>query len=51
MGPCFQGGTEVTPIKPFVKARGKSVADQLDRKSEGKTINLAFEDANFNPSN
>jgi len=39
MGPGFQGGTAVTPIKPFVAARGKSVADQLEGKSEGKTIN------------
>lgn len=42
MGPGFQGGTAVTPIKPFVKARAKSVADQLDGKSEGKTISPGF---------
>ena len=36
MGPGFQGGTEVTPIKPFATARAKSVADQIDGKSEGK---------------
>ena len=42
MGPGFQGGTEVTPIKPFVKARAKSVADQLEGKSEGKTISPGF---------
>jgi spore coat protein H len=42
MGPGFQGGTEVTPVKPFVTARAKSVADQLDGKSEGKTINPGF---------
>ena len=42
MGPGFQGPTEVTPIKPFVKARNKSVADQLEGKSEGKTINPGF---------
>lgn len=42
MGPGFQGKTEVTPIKPFVKARTKSVADQLDGKSEGKLINPGF---------
>jgi spore coat protein H len=42
MGPGFQGGTEVTPIKPFVTARHKSVSDQLDGKSEGKTINPGF---------
>lgn len=41
MGPGFQGGTPVTPIKPFVIARAKSVADQLEGKSEGKTINPA----------
>jgi len=39
MGPGFQGGTDVTPIKPFVKARARSVADQLEGKSDGKTIN------------
>jgi spore coat protein CotH len=39
MGPGFQGGTAVTPIKPFVNARAKSVADQLEGKSDGKTIN------------
>jgi len=38
MGPGFQGGTSVTPIKPFVKARAKAVADQLEGKSEGKNI-------------
>jgi spore coat protein H len=42
MGPGFQGATVVTPIKPFVKARNKSVADQLEGKSEGKTINPGF---------
>ena len=42
MGPGFQGGTEVTPIKPFVKARALSVADQLDGKSQGKRINPGF---------
>ena len=42
MGPGFQGGTEVTPIKPFVKARARSVADQLDGKSEGKAISPGF---------
>lgn len=42
MGPGFAGGTEVTPIKPFVKARVKSVADQLEGKSEGKTMNPGF---------
>jgi spore coat protein H len=42
MGPGFQGGTEVTPIKPFVKARAKSVADQLEDKSEGRTLNPGF---------
>ena len=39
MGPGFQGGTAVTPIKAFVTARAKSVADQLEGKSDGKTIN------------
>ena len=39
MGPGFPRETDVTPIKPFVKSRTKSVADQLDDKSEGKTIN------------
>jgi spore coat protein CotH len=42
MGPGFAGGTVVTPIKPFVQARAKSVADQLEGKSEGKTINPGF---------
>jgi len=42
MGPGFQGGTEVTPIKGFVTARSRSVADQLDGKSEGMTINPGF---------
>jgi len=42
MGPGFQGSTAVTPIKAFVKARNKSVADQLDGKSQGKTINPGF---------
>ena len=42
MGPGFQGGTAVTPIKPFVKARAKSVADQLARRSKGETINPGF---------
>jgi hypothetical protein len=42
MGPGFQGGTEVTPIKPFVSARNQSVADQLEGKSQGKTINPGF---------
>src|SRR5204863_229802 len=38
MGPGFQGGTAVTPINPFVKARAKSVADQLEGRSKGDTI-------------
>jgi spore coat protein H len=42
MGPGFQGGTEVTPLKVFVTARAKSVADQLDGNSQGKTINPGF---------
>ena len=42
MGPGFSGGTEVTPIKPFVKARVQSVADQLEGKSAGKTISPGF---------
>ncbi len=42
MGPGFQGGTEVIPIKPFVQARRKSVADQLEGRSEGTTINPGF---------
>ena len=42
MGPGFHGGTAVTPIKPFVKARAKSVADQLERRSKGETINPGF---------
>jgi spore coat protein CotH len=42
MGPGFQGGTAVTPIKPFVKARAKSVADQLEGRSKGETINPGF---------
>jgi spore coat protein CotH len=42
MGPGFQGGTEVTPIKPFVRARASSVAEQLEGKSEGKTISPGF---------
>ena len=42
MGPGFQGPTEVTPIKAFVRARHKAVADQLEGKSEGKTINPGF---------
>jgi spore coat protein H len=42
MGPGFAGGTEVTPIKPFVKARVQSVADQLEGKSEGKAISPGF---------
>lgn len=42
MGPGFGSGTAVKPIKAFVGARGKSVADQLEGKSEGKTINPGF---------
>ena len=42
MGPGYQGGTEVTPIKPFAQARVKSVADQLEGQSEGRTINPGF---------
>jgi spore coat protein CotH len=42
MGPGFQGGTAVTPIKPFVKARAKSVADQLEGRSKGETISPGF---------
>jgi spore coat protein H len=38
MGPGFQGGSEVTPIVPFVKARANAVAEQLEGKSEGTTI-------------
>jgi len=37
--PCLN---DTEPIKGFVKARGKSVADQLNGKSEGKTINPGF---------
>ncbi|MCW5552190.1 MAG: CotH kinase family protein [Verrucomicrobiae bacterium] len=39
MGPGFQGGTVVTPIKPFVMARAKSVADQLAGQADPKTTN------------
>jgi spore coat protein H len=42
MGPGFGRGTTVKPIKPFVRARYESVADQLDGKMEGKTINPGF---------
>jgi spore coat protein H len=42
MGPGFQGGSAVTPIVPFVKARAKAVADQLAGKSEGTTIEPGF---------
>lgn len=42
MGPGFQGPTEVTPVKAFVKARHKSVAEQLEGKSEGKAIDPGF---------
>jgi len=42
MGPGFQGGTAVAPIKPFVKGRVKSVADQLEGKTNGQTINSGF---------
>jgi spore coat protein H len=42
MGPGFEGGTAVTPIKPFVKACAKSVADQLEGKLDGKTIGPGF---------
>ena len=42
MGPGFAGGTDVIPIKPFVKARAKSVADQLEGKSERKSITPGF---------
>ena len=42
MGPGFQGGTAVAPIKPFVKGRVKSVADQLEGKTNGQTINPGF---------
>jgi spore coat protein H len=42
MGMGFNGGVAVNPIKPFVTARVKSVADQLEGKSEGKTINPGF---------
>jgi spore coat protein CotH len=33
MGPGFQGGSEVTPIKPFVEARTKAVAESKWRGS------------------
>jgi hypothetical protein len=42
MGPGFQGGTEVTPIKPFVAARAKAVAQQLAGKSDGTILNPGF---------
>ena len=42
MGPGFQGGTAVTPIKPFVKARNQAVADQLEGKSKGMILNPGF---------
>lgn len=42
MGPGFAGGTAVTPIKPFVKARAKCVAAQLEGKSEGQSISSGF---------
>jgi spore coat protein H len=42
MGPGFNGGVAVTPIKPFVTGRARSVADQLEGKAEGKTINSGF---------
>lgn len=42
MGPGFNGGVAVKPIKPFVTTRARSVADQLDGKTEGKTINPGF---------
>lgn len=42
MGPGFQGGTPVTPIKTFVDRRTKSVAAQLEGKSEGATITPGF---------
>jgi hypothetical protein len=42
MGPGFGSGTAVAPIKPFVKARGIAVGDQLEGKTEGKTINPGF---------
>ena len=42
MGPGFDRGVEVAPIKPFVTARVKSVADQLEGKAEGKTISSGF---------
>lgn len=42
MGPGFNGSVAVTPIKPFVKARVKSVADQLEGKSKGETISPGF---------
>jgi spore coat protein H len=42
MGPGFGSGASVAPIKPFVKARAKAVADQLEGKSDGSTINPGF---------
>jgi hypothetical protein len=42
MGPGFNGGVAVAPIKSFVTARARSVAAQLDGKSQGKTINSGF---------
>ncbi len=42
MGPGFNGGVAVKPIKPFATARARSVADQIDGKSEGKTISPGF---------
>ncbi len=42
MGPGFQGGTAVRPIKAFVERRAKSVAAQLAGKAEGTVINPGF---------
>jgi spore coat protein H len=42
MGPGFNGGVAVSPIKAFVTARARSVADQLEGKTEGKTISSGF---------
>ncbi|MBL9168792.1 MAG: CotH kinase family protein [Verrucomicrobiales bacterium] len=41
MGPGL-GDTPVVPLKSFIKARGRSIADQLEGKLEGKTIGTGF---------
>jgi hypothetical protein len=38
MGPGYREPVQITPLNTFVKARSKSIDDQLSGKSEGLTI-------------